>query len=127
MDLRYALGPILFSIYINGLLELNTVGKISSFADDTVIEYNSDSWDSVKRLAETDFLLLKQWFDHSYLTINFDKTKFMTFSCNKRKETNFHELKIKSPSNQYTIQKSDEIKLGVFFDNHIKWDKHINF
>jgi hypothetical protein len=34
---RTVLGPILFSIYVNGLIELEIGGKLLAFADNTVL------------------------------------------------------------------------------------------
>ena len=65
------LGPVLFSVYINGLLELNNAGIVSSFADDTVILYDGDSWNNVRNKAESDLSNIKDWFNEMSLTINF--------------------------------------------------------
>lgn len=38
------LGPVLFTIYLNSLQDLQTDGNIISLADDTAIYYNADKW-----------------------------------------------------------------------------------
>nr|CAI5821602.1 unnamed protein product [Callosobruchus analis] len=58
------LGTILFNIYLADLHQQATVGKIISFADDTVIVYKSNTWEKLKTIAESDFKHLKVWFDY---------------------------------------------------------------
>lgn len=38
------LGPILFSVFVNGLFILDTEGTILSYADDTAVFYTAHSW-----------------------------------------------------------------------------------
>ena len=42
------LGPILFTLYVNELLELNSSGKVIIFADDTAFFYTANSWVELK-------------------------------------------------------------------------------
>lgn len=49
------LGPVLFTVYINDLLEVKMEGIISSFADDTVILLKDVTWVSLKQRIERDF------------------------------------------------------------------------
>ena len=48
------LGPIVFSLYINELLELSSSGNVVSFADDTALFYTANSWAELKTKAEID-------------------------------------------------------------------------
>lgn len=121
------LGPILFSIYINELFSLGSVGSISSFADDTVILYAGDSWRDVKESAEQDLTTVKTWFDRMSLTINFDKTNYIAFSCNKKRLPYYNEIYITQNQQTICIKETEHTKyLGIEIDNHLKWDKHIN-
>lgn len=118
------LGPILFTIYINNLLELDSRGKIISFADDTAILYQADSWKELKDQAENDMKSIKDWMDYNLLTINFEKTKYITFSCLNRNLPDYETLKI---DENYEIERTDYIKyLGIIIDRHLRWDKHID-
>jgi hypothetical protein len=47
------LGPILFILFINGLLNLNIDAKIISFADDTIMLIQEESFSSVYNKAIT--------------------------------------------------------------------------
>lgn len=121
------LGPVLFIIYINGLLSLDTIGNISSFADDTVIQYTADSWIQLKTLAEQELVKIKSWFDQKLLSLNFQKTKYIHFSCSVTKSQTSQDLIITSETAEYRIKATKNIKyLGIQIDQHLKWDTHVN-
>lgn len=120
------LGPVLFSIYINGLLSLESSGIISSFADDTVILYEAENWMTIKDTVERDLRKIKEWFDHMSLTINFEKTKYIPFSCNSTKRPGFNRLHIETQNNVIMIEEANHIKyLGIEIDRNLKWDIHL--
>ncbi|CAH1111970.1 unnamed protein product [Psylliodes chrysocephalus] len=61
------------------------------------------------------------------LTLNLDKTKFLTFSCNKSNCSNFQYLSIPLDNVKYTIRNVKSITyLGIEIDQHLKWDIHVN-
>lgn len=122
------LGPLLFIIYINGLLELELdCGEVLSFADDTVIMYEGDSWDEVKEKAERKLVIIKNWFDSMSLTINFNKTKFITFSSNNRNIPAYRQIRLICATGNILIEGANYLRyLGVDIDKNLKWDIHIN-
>lgn len=120
------LGPILFIIYINSLLNLRTVGTISSFADDTVIFYSASSWGELKQKVEQDINIIIDYFNSKTLTINFKKTYFLPFSCYSNNLPTYTSLNINNHGNIIEIQTADQVKyLGITFDRHMRWDMHI--
>lgn len=58
-------GPILFIMYMKDLYNLNTVGKIVTFADDTVIIYKENRWQDLKYKIEVDFKIVENWLDYN--------------------------------------------------------------
>lgn len=121
------LGPTLFLVYINDLYNIETKGKIISYADDTVIIYKHQSWETVKRQAEKDLINIKQWFDNKLLTINFDKTFFMAFSCYNDTQPKFDYLEIEATNRVIKINKNTSSKyLGIHIDCNLKWKVHID-
>ena len=70
------LGPVLFSVYVNDLLSLNISGRAISYADDTVLFYEEETSNSLKRKIESQLVFLEKWFDYNKLTINFEKNIF---------------------------------------------------
>lgn len=122
------LGPLLFSIYVNGLFLTESRGDIITFADDTAIFYKANSWEELKSIAETDISNIKKWFDNKLLTINFEKTFYLPFSCNKTKLPSFQQLNITTSEDQFAILPKAEIKyLGIIIDHHLKWNAHISY
>lgn len=121
------LGPLLFNVYINNLFRLRIDGTVIGFADDTAIFYENYSWDKIKETAERDLMTIKEWFDNKLLTINFNKTKYLPFCCDKRGVPNFTNLIIPDKNVNIEINTADTIKyLGITIDKHLRWEQHIN-
>lgn len=75
------LGSLLFLIYINDLLNLKSInGKLISYADDTVLFLEAQSWQDIKAMATKDLQIIKTWLDSNALSLNLKKTSFITFS-----------------------------------------------
>lgn len=122
------LGPILFTMYVNSVLNFPSKGQIISFADDTAILYQSNSWNELKEIAEKDLAAVKNVLDAKLLTINFKKTKFIPFSPYKNNLPEFDKLIINNNDQNFEVSKTDSIKyLGIILDSHLRWDKHINY
>ena len=122
------LGPLLFSVYINDLLNLNCLGKITSFADDTVILYKAKSWNSLRTDIQTDFCKIITWFNNNTLTLNSDKTKYVAFSSYKSGLPQYKSISVQINDDVINLKESDTVKyLGVIIDCHLRWDKQINY
>lgn len=78
------IGPLLFLIYINDLclLPLQNNSQIISYADDTALLFSADNWNDTFSLAQAGFDSVTRWLRTNMLTLNTDKTKYMTFSYN---------------------------------------------
>lgn len=74
------IGPILFLIYINDIVDVNIGGEMISYADDTVLMFQDKCWETTKQKAEKGLSLMKEWLDNNLLTLNESKTYFMCFS-----------------------------------------------
>lgn len=131
------LGPILFSVYINELLYLDTSAKIVSYADDTVVLVNAIDWQEVEREAVIVFSRIKQWLDENSLTLNITKTKFICFSLYNRNAPDIDSLNIHSYNcilNEKRLCQCNEqifttnsIKyLGITLDKNLKYTEHMS-
>lgn len=71
------LGPVLFLIYINNIIDSNITGNMLLFADNTAVYFEGESWQEVYKTASRGVLQLKDWFDNNILSMNISKTKVM--------------------------------------------------
>nr|CAI5834501.1 unnamed protein product [Callosobruchus analis] len=119
------LGPVLFTIYINSILESHSTGRILSFADDTAIIYSDCTWDTLKRKVEDDLARMFDLFSHKILTINYEKTVFMPFSNTSRFLPHYRTLSIKCATKNILLNTVITYKyLGLTIDSHLRWHDH---
>lgn len=120
------LGPILFTIYINGMFNLPCSGEIISYADDTVILYEDVTWGSLKNKVEKDFETIADFLSARLLTINAQKTHFIPFTSYSSHLPDFTKLLINSCCKLEISSKKYIKYLGINIDCHLKWDIHTN-
>lgn len=116
------LGPLLFILYVNGLLKMLLQGKVVSYADDTAIFYEAQTWQILKEIAETDFLKVINWFKFNKLSMNVKKTKYISFTPYAQTSPNIENLRVHP---DIIIPRANSIKyLGIIVDQHLRWDQH---
>ena len=130
------LGPLLFLIYINDLCNINTGGKVISYADDTALIFTGKNFNEARQNSEKGLQIIFKWLNNNLLTLNLDKTVFLTFSSYDNAVANRVNLKIHHsdcpsndhPCNCYNINKVSSVKyLGIIVDHHLNWKEHIKF
>jgi hypothetical protein len=128
------LGPLLFLIYINDLCSLQIDGKITTFADDTVIQFSAKSWTETYSKAESEMRKVSLWLNSNLLALNKEKTVYCTFSPRINSQPSETTLKlhdihcktINAPCICHKLEKVTHTKyLGITIDQHLKWDSHI--
>ena len=142
LEVRYGvpqgtvLGPVLFLVYINDLLNTKTSGTLVSYADDTCYIVQGKTWADTINKAEDEISLIKNNLDVDLLSLNIKKTHFITFSCTKDKLPHIDKLLLHDSNCmdrnktqcmcKEVINKKDHIKyLGIYIDSTLKWNKHI--
>ena len=116
------LGPLLFNIFINDIINSSSNVKFIVYADDTTISANSNDVKYLFRNMELALQEIYSWAESNKLLINFNKTKFMTYS--KKKGSTNLILKI----NNNIISKVDSFKLlGVHIDPNLNFKNHVDF
>ena len=117
------LGPVLFVVYINDIVNVSKVLQLILFADDTNIFLSHMNLDRLMSIANCELALIANWFASNKLSLNLSKTKFIIF-CNSRKQYAKTQVKIKL--NDVVIEQVCSVKfLGVNIDERLSWDKHI--
>lgn len=128
------LGPILFLIYVNELLELKISGRIFSFADDTAVLFSAKSKLQLVDKIRNDLNILTSWFWSHKLYPNLLKTKVMSFGFQKIDLNNLLKLHISpscfgSPSCECPfLEQVSQIKyLGLILDEKLNWEHHSGY
>lgn len=132
------LGPTLFLVYVNDLCKLQLKSsKTVVFADDTVLLFSAPTWDIATHLAEIGLKEVMSWLRDNLLTLNIDKTKYVSFSKSLTGQPCRNTLNIKahtcsdsvrsvSTCSCSLLEQASSIKyLGVIMDQHLNWQKHI--
>jgi hypothetical protein len=116
------LGPLLFLLYINDLL--NVLPKMTTilYADDTNIIINDKNPDDFKTIMNNTYQDLNNWFKQNLLSLNHKKkTHFLHFKMKNTNHIDMNTDHINEP-----ISKVQHIKfLGLMLDDTLSWKSHI--
>ena len=116
------LGPLLFLIFINDIMDLKTCFL---YADDClVINYGPDSTSAAVSL-ERDLVNYTQWYKSNLLVLNATKTEVMTISKSQKLKKQKHLPLINFQDLQ--LKQSDNLKyLGCYIDSNLNFTKHVS-
>ena len=115
------LGPKLFIMYINDMMNISKWLKFILFADDTNIFCSGKNVNDLGRMVTRELDKLKDWFAINKLSLNVTKTNYMLFSrC-------INAVDVTVKINNVSINRVDATKfLGVVIDDKLSWKKHID-
>ena len=121
------LGPLLFIILINDILEHIHNCLLVGYADDTqlLLEGDPDNIDDLISRGKRVFMEAKKYFNTNGLLLNENKTQFILFGTrqNLSKIPNNIEMKFGNIS----IKQSEKVKnLGVYMDSCLTFNYHID-
>ena len=118
------LGPLLFIIYINDIIQCSDVLKLILFADDTNLFYHNSDICQLEYVVNNELEKLFTWFRANKLSLNALKTNFMIFGS-KLIHRNNDELKCILDGN--ILERVPVTKfVGVLLDDKLKWTQHLN-
>ena len=117
------LGPLLFLLYINDIVESSKIFKFILFADDTSLYYSTKNPLDIQETVNNELANISDWLSANRLSLNVGKSKLLYFTNNSRSELAKIEIKI---NNQILAEVSDAKYLGVYIDNKLQWETHIN-
>ena len=119
------LGPLLFVIYINDIVNAVHKCDISLYADDTALFYASSDPLVMSQVLNEEMVSLSKWFYNNQLTLNVQKTNVMILGLSKRLQ-NFSHLNISIDG--IDLNRVDRCKyLGIILDQHLSFYDHINY
>ena len=77
------LGPLLFLIYINDIVNSSNILSFVLFAHDTTVYVQHDSIDGAIQILNSELAKVAEWFDSNKLTLNVNKTRMLMMSRKK--------------------------------------------
>ena len=114
---------MLFLIYINDIVNSSNVFKFILFADDTSLYYSCKNAQTIEAIINEELAKISEWLSANRLSLNVGKSKLLYFTNNERNVLKDIEIKI---NNQILAEVSDAKYLGVYIDNKLQWNTHIN-
>ena len=119
------LGPLLFIVYINDIINCSPALYFILFADDTNIFATANNTVSLMHKINVKLAKLFTWFCANKLSLNISKTNYIIFG-NKHKFQLGADFKILI--NNLVVARVTESKfLGVIIDDCLNWKAHITY
>ena len=120
------LGPLLFLLYINDIINCSKDAEFVLFADDTNIFVTANSLKEVYRKANEVLASVEKYMFCNQLHINAAKSNYMYFDPGKT---------VSDPENDYSlilgrlpVNRVSSCKfLGVFLDDKLSWKPHLDY
>lgn len=107
-------GPLLFSIYVNDMKELETHSKIFKFADDTILIFDIDAsqMQVASELIQDDLTLITNYYKNNKLILNLHKSQALIFGQAPHN--------VLTTLNNYQISIAGSMKyLGILIDDNL--------
>ena len=118
------LGPLLFLLYINDLSNASKIVFSILFADDSNMFLTGKDPNALIRTMNTEMKHVVDWLRLNKLSLNLKKTHFVLFRKKQDRVCLSEDLLV----DNVKIDRVDSTKfLGIFIDEHLSFQKHINY
>ena len=118
------LGPLLFLIYINDLINSTTKLFTILFADDTNMFCSGKDMHELETTVNSELAQVQEWLTLNQLTLNIKKTNFIIFKSHKK----LLRRDLRLTLNGTVLQRVEDSKfLGIVIDQHLTWKNHIDY
>ena len=117
------LGPLLFLLYSNDLLQItNDNSKSVLFVDDTSIIVTNPNPTNFENSVNKIFQHINEWFRTNLLSVSLDKTHYMQFVIKNSSLIDFNIMR----GNKKIVNICNTKFLGLTLDNTLSWKTHID-
>jgi hypothetical protein len=117
------LGPLLFLIFINDIINASVIIRFIMFADDTNLFFKHENLNTLYTIVNNELMRISKWFKLNKLSLNIKKTNFILFRNNNKKIA-ISNLSIKI--DDVIIEQVIKTKfLGVIINENLSWQDHI--
>ena len=117
------LGPILFNIFLNDLLNVLTKSQLYNFADDNTISAKASKVEDLIKILQSESELAVKWFRDNNMIVNPDKFQAIILQKGNNKNKNHKTLAIENI--EISTAKTVEL-LGLTIDNRLNFEEHIS-
>ena len=117
------LGPLLFLLYVNDIVEVSSVLLPILYSDDTSLFLIGKNINVLIHNMNYELAKVLQWLNCNKLSLNIKKSQYIVFRSIKNYPNEINTVKI----NNQTLNKVKSTKfLGVIIDEFLNWAEHIN-
>ena len=117
------LGPVLFLLYINDLINSTKLSSFILFADDTNVFHSTPNETLLKSNINKELIKIENWFVANRLSLNEDKTTYMIFRPPGTPQKDDLNITL----NGKNIARTQSIKfLGIIITETLTWNEHVN-
>ena len=116
------LGPLMYLLYVNDIMDSNLISDLNMFADDTAIVAHGSVLTDVVAQITGDIEKLGDWLNYNKLTVNLDKTKCMYFGKGLYEENHMLEVNVNGVKLEFVKSFS---YLGITIDTKLQFNEHI--
>ena len=119
------LGPLLFILYVNDIVNTSSVLDFVLFADDTTILYSHEDLASKIDVVNNELKEVTNWFKANRLSVNAKKTNYMLLGTRQRNLKQDDNIFIELDNTR--LERVFVTKfLGVIIDENLTWKNHID-
>lgn len=118
------LGPLLFLIYVNDVINSSKCFRFIMYADDINIIFSHPDQKMLNLVVNEEVQSLCDWFKANKLQMNIGKTKYMIFQSSK-KQICYPNLSIKMENVEIDRVATTNF-LGVHIDEKLSWNNQVN-
>ena len=120
------LGPLLFLLYINDIVEASEKLQFLLFADDTSLFYAHKDIKVIEKVYNEELQHISNWLCANKLSLNVKKSKVLLYRPNNRKQHSNMEENIELKIDGANLEEVASAKyLGMYFDNKLNFSEHI--
>ncbi|XP_046812429.1 putative uncharacterized protein DDB_G0282133 [Lucilia cuprina] len=132
------LGPILYIMYANDMINTLQGNTTYAYADDTAIVVSNENINDAMKIMQSQLNIATRWCHDNGLIINAQKTKIMHIKPRHFIDTDikikFHDMNCLHNINNINDTCTTYIELvttykylGVYVDNNFKWNTHVDY
>ena len=119
------LGPLLFIIYVNDIVNAVRGIKIRLFADDTALFIHGKDVETIYNKMRDCLIRISEWFKCNRLTLHLNKTCYSIFHGPKKKISRMYD---KMSIDGHIILREYKVKyLGLMIDETLSWQGHVEY